>query len=80
MASDGSQSEFWRRPTGGRRVTTGAAGGGRSTKQQTDGEESLGGEREHARAVCLGGQGTRVNLGGGEGGPEPSFEDGKSNT
>ena len=31
------------------------------------------------RENCTGGQGTRVNLGGGGGVPEPSFEDGKSN-
>ena len=45
-------------------MTTSAAGGGRQTKQQTDGEEAIGGEREYARAVCLGGKGNRVNPGG----------------
>ena len=61
-------------------MTTGAGGGGRSNKQQTDGEKAIGGERESERAMCPGGQGTRVNLRGVEGGPEPSFEDGKQNT
>ena len=49
-------------------VTTGAAGGGRSTKQKTDGEEAIGGDRDYARVMCLGGQGTQVNLRGGRGG------------
>ena len=39
MASASSQSEGCRLETGGRRFTTGATGGGRKTKQQTDGEE-----------------------------------------
>ena len=64
MASTGSQSEGCGLPTGGRRVTTGAAGGGRSTKQKTDGGEEIGGDREYAREMCLGGQGNRVNIGG----------------
>ena len=40
-----------------------------------DGEEAIGGEREYVRenctelhCNCTGGQGTRVNLGGGRGG------------
>ena len=56
-------------------MTTGAAGGGRQTKLQTDGEEEIGVEREYVRANCLGGKGTRVSFGGGRGGPEPIFED-----
>ena len=51
---------------GQRRVTTGAAGGGQQTKQQMEGEEEIGGEREYAQANRLGGKGTRANLGGGE--------------
>ena len=73
MESDGSQSEGCRLPTGGRRVTTGASGGGRSTKQQTGGEEAIKGEREYAREICLGGQGTQVNLGSGRGGTRAIF-------
>ena len=73
MASAGSQSEGCRLPTGGRQVTTGTAGGGRSNKQQTDGEDAIGGEREYARAMCLGGKVTRVNLGGGRGGTSAIF-------
>ena len=80
MASAGSQSEGCRLQTGGRRVTAGAAGCGRNSKQQTDGEEEIGGEIEYAWAMCLGGKGTRVNLVEGEGRPEPSFDDGKSST
>ena len=48
-------------------MTTGAAGCGRQTKQQMDREEAIGGERDYEWAMCLGGQGTRVNLGGGRG-------------
>ena len=48
-SSAGSQSEGCRLDMGGRRMTTGAAGGGRRTKQQTDGDEAIGGER-----VCAG--------------------------
>ena len=77
MTSAGSQLECERLQTGGRQVKTGAAGGGRQTKQQTDGDEAIEGEREYAREMCLGGKGTRVNLGGGIGGPETSFEDRK---
>ena len=33
-------------------MTTGAVGGGRPTKQQTDGEEEIGGEREYTRENC----------------------------
>ena len=51
---------------GRRWVTTGAAGGGRKTKQHTDEEEAIGGERYYVRANLLGGQGTWLNLGGGE--------------
>ena len=54
-------------------MTTGTAGGGRSNKQQTDGEDAIGGEREYARAMCLGGKVTRVNLGGGRGGTSAIF-------
>ena len=49
-------------------MTAGAAGGGQKTKQQTDGEESIGGDIYYAREMCLGGQGTQVNLRGGRGG------------
>ena len=52
MASSGSQSEGCRLHTGGRRLTTGADGGGRQTKQQTDREEEIGGERESMRGRC----------------------------
>ena len=48
-------------------MTTRAAGGGRSNKQKTDGEEAIGGERKYAREISLGGKGTRLNLGGGRG-------------
>ena len=54
-------------------MTTGAAGGGRSNKQQTDGEEEIGRNGEYAQAMCLGGQGTRVNIGGGRGGTRAIF-------
>ena len=47
MVSDVSQSEGCRLLTDGRRVTTGAARGGRSTKKR-DIEEAIGGEREDA--------------------------------
>ena len=64
-------------PTDGRRVTTGAAGGGQSTKQKKDGEEAIGGERDYVRANCTEvhwncteGQRTRMNLGGGRGGDQ----------
>ena len=45
MESAGSQSEGCRLPMYGQRVTTDAAGGGRSTKQKMDIEEAIGGER-----------------------------------
>ena len=73
MASAGSQSEGCRLPMDGRRVTTGADGGGRSTKQKADGDEAIGEEREYAQANCTEGQGTRVNLGGGRGGTRTIF-------
>ena len=73
MTLAGSQSEGCRLPTDGRRVTTGTAGGGRLTKQKTDVEGEIGGEREYARANCTGRQGTRVNLGGGRGGIRAIF-------
>ena len=49
-------------------MTTGADGGGRSTKRLTDGEEAIVGKREYARENCTEGKVTRVNLGGGRGG------------
>ena len=54
-------------------MKTVAAGGGRSNKQQTYREKITGGDREYAREVCLGGQGTQVNLGGGRGGNRAIF-------
>ena len=68
MASSGIQSEGCRLPTDGRRVKTGATGGGRSTKQQTDREEAIGGEREYVWENFKEGQGIRVDLGGRRGG------------
>ena len=44
MALFGSQSEGCILQTDGRRATTGTAGGGHQTKQQTDGDEAIGGE------------------------------------
>ena len=54
-------------------MTTGAAGGGRSNKQQTDGEEAIGREREYVQEMCIGGKGTQVNLGGERGGTRAIF-------
>ena len=68
MASTGSQLESCILPKDGQRVTTGADGGGRSTKRLTDGEEAIVGKREYARENCTEGKVTRVNLGGGRGG------------
>ena len=73
MASAGSQLKGWRLHTGGRRVTTGAAGVGRKSKRQTDKEEAIVGERDYARENCLVGKVTRVDIGGGGGGSDPSF-------
>ena len=73
MTSSGRQLEGCRLPTDGRRVTTGAYGGGRSTKQKTYREEKIGGERYYEREIFTEGQGTRVNLGGGRGGTRAIF-------
>ena len=61
-------------------MTTGAAGGGQSNKQKTDGEEAIGGDREYAQANCTelhcdcnGAQVTQVNLGGRRGGTRAIF-------
>ena len=50
---------------------------GRSNKQQTDGEEEIRGNREYAWTMCLGGKGTKVNIGGEIGGTRDISEDGK---